>query len=80
MNDILHDLQEADRRGVNPPQNWTTRASNEIERLRNVLAAIADYGDDNGICPYGCDTPNIASEALKKYGEQLEDETSPDAI
>lgn len=35
--DILEDLRNADRKGVCPPQNWTTRAADEIERLRNAL-------------------------------------------
>jgi len=34
---ILEDLRDADRRGVNPPQNWTTRAADEIERLRKEI-------------------------------------------
>lgn len=33
MNDILSELRDADARGVAPPQNWTTRAADEIERL-----------------------------------------------
>lgn len=36
MSDILQDLRDADRRGISPPQNWTTRAADEIERLRNT--------------------------------------------
>lgn len=62
MNDILHDLREADRRGVCPPQNWTTRAADEIERLRaelnqaqpedSVDTCPAGFTAKNG-CPYG---------------------------
>ena len=35
----------------------------EVGRLRTALQAIAAYGDD-GVCPYGCDTPHIARAAL----------------
>ena len=35
----------------------------ERDRLREGLERIARYGKD-GICPYGCDTPNIATAAL----------------
>jgi hypothetical protein len=38
-----------------------TRA--EVARLREALEAIASYGKE-GICPYGCDTPHIATETL----------------
>lgn len=31
--------------------------------MREALGIIASYGKD-GICPYGCDTPNIARNAL----------------
>ena len=34
--------------------------------LIDALKNIASYGDD-GICPYGCDTPHIATEALVNY-------------
>lgn len=40
------------------------------EREENVktLKQISDYGKDNdGCCPYGCDTPTIAAKALKHY-------------
>jgi len=36
---ILESLQDADKRGVSPPQNWTTEAVNEIKALRAELAA-----------------------------------------
>ena len=36
MSDILEDLRRADARGVAPPQNWTTRAADEIARLRKL--------------------------------------------
>ena len=40
----------------------------ENARLRVALATIAQYGED-GICPYGCDTPNIARDALSNQQE-----------
>ena len=43
----------------------------EVERLREALQAIAAYGDD-GICPYGCDTPHIARAALAREGDEDE--------
>ena len=35
--------------------------------LIDALKQIASYGND-GICPYGCDTPYIATKALVDYG------------
>jgi hypothetical protein len=44
----------------------------EIYRLRAALAEIRDYDKNSkyreGICPYGCDCPNIANLALKDKG------------
>lgn len=34
-----------------------------FDAMREALETIAGYGAD-GICPYGCDTPNIARAAL----------------
>ncbi len=42
-------------------------ARDEVARLRGALERIAKYGD-NGICPYGCDTPHIAQAALTPQG------------
>jgi len=39
----------------------------ENARLRGALERIAKYGD-NGICPYGCDTPHIVQVALTPQG------------
>ena len=47
-------------------------ASTEIARLRVCLQTIADYGTD-GICPYGCDTPNIARSALDAETTQTDE-------
>ena len=39
------------------------------EKYENALAEIASHGDDNdGCCPYGCDTPTIAIRALQHSG------------
>ena len=40
------------------------------ELLISALQAIAEYDDSHsppGICPYGCDTPNVAQEALRNW-------------
>ena len=39
----------------------------EIDRLKRALTDIVSYDKDGeqGICPYGCDCPNIARQALK---------------
>jgi hypothetical protein len=39
-----------------------------VATMREALETIASYGKD-GICPYGCDTPNIARAALAKFEE-----------
>ena len=48
------------------------RLLDERDRLRGALEDIARYDDDSqygqGICPYGCDTPNIAQAALRGEG------------
>lgn len=33
----------------------------------NEIANYDSHSEKPGICPYGCDTPHIAREALKKY-------------
>lgn len=40
----------------------------ENEKFRGALKEIAAYGN-NGICPYGCDTPYIAQAALGEEGK-----------
>ena len=40
----------------------------QLLRCRAALKQIARYGE-NGICPYGCDTPNIARDALSNQQE-----------
>lgn len=40
MTDIVERLRDADRRGVAPPQAWTTDAAYEIERLRAENKAL----------------------------------------
>jgi hypothetical protein len=41
--EILEALIDAQARGVAPPQNWTTRASDEIARLRYVLERMTAW-------------------------------------
>jgi hypothetical protein len=52
----------------------------ELERKNSIMLAalrsIAGYDklynyqkDNEGICPYGCDTPNIAQKAISEVGE-----------
>jgi hypothetical protein len=41
MSDIAADLRRSNARGVVPPPNWTTRAADEIVRLREALHLIA---------------------------------------
>lgn len=33
MTDIIDELKKANEKGLNPPQNWTHRAIDEIEKL-----------------------------------------------
>ena len=33
-------------------------------QLEKALKTIADYAGENGCCPYGCDTPDIAKRVL----------------
>lgn len=37
---------------------------NTYDKLVEALERISRYGED-GICPYGCDTPDIARQALQ---------------
>jgi hypothetical protein len=39
---ILDDLRNADKKGLNPPQNWTTRAADDIEKLQYALREIIE--------------------------------------
>ena len=45
MDDLTQRLRDADRRGVAPPQNWTTLAADEIDALRTTLADSRAYVD-----------------------------------
>ena len=62
-----------DEHGGNPIERYAAEKAAEVERLREALENIArydqnegEYRDRPGICPYGCDTPQIAREALTK--------------
>ena len=37
-----------------------------LAKMDATLTAIAGYAGENGCCPYGCDTPYIAQQALFK--------------
>ena len=45
--------------------------------LLNALEEIASYGND-GICPYGCDTPEIAKKALKSFASASQPNAAAD--
>ena len=47
------------------------RVQAELERVRAALERIARYGND-GICPFGCDTPYIAQQALGQHRQGME--------
>jgi hypothetical protein len=40
MDNILEALRKADAKGLAPPQNWTTRAADEIQRLQDVVTRL----------------------------------------
>uniref|UniRef100_A0A6H1ZSE3 Uncharacterized protein n=1 Tax=viral metagenome TaxID=1070528 RepID=A0A6H1ZSE3_9ZZZZ len=75
MNTILKDLRDVDRRGVAPPQNWTTRAANEIEdleaRLKEAEEAlnklVRNARDSENIYNYICE---VIREALRRLGKE----------
>jgi hypothetical protein len=46
MKSILDDLLSADTRGVCPPQNWTTRAAEEIAQLQSALTEAVQFAKD----------------------------------
>ena len=60
-------VRRADLRKAEDTILWLDRDNKalreENRRLRGALETIAGYGR-NGICPYGCDTPDIAQMAL----------------
>ena len=57
--------------GISLPElrNKIKERDKEIARLTEALKTIAKYGigldRNDGICPYGCDCPHIAQEAIK---------------
>jgi len=60
---ILGDLRDADRRGVAPPQNWTSRAADTIETQQKLLIAallaLRSYQNGNS-------SPALAEEIANK--------------
>jgi len=56
MSKLTDDLQQANIKGLNPPQNWTHRAITEIRILNNKIEMLEEniesfnmYFDDKGI-------------------------------
>ncbi len=51
-------------------QDEISRLRAKLERAREGLEAIKRYDENTkygvGVCPYGCDTPNIARETLRE--------------
>lgn len=45
------------------------------DRMADALETIAGYDKDSqggqGICPYGCDTPHVAQQALAAYRKEV---------
>ena len=53
-----------------------TELQAEVERLKEALLRIRKYGDgsvhkNHGICPYGCDCPDIARQALEEVSDEM---------
>ena len=46
--------------------DWHTLTA-RCAKLEEALKTIAGYAGDNGCCPYGCDTPFIARQALLRW-------------
>jgi len=48
---------------------WLAKAEAKVYRLQTALVRIRKYGEGNetpnGICPHGCDCPDIAQQALE---------------
>ena len=56
-------------------QRHNERIEAELERVRAALERIARYGND-GICPFGCDTPHIAQAALTATSQPVRQKRS----
>jgi len=52
-------------------ENQVTKLLDKNRNLMFALQLISTYDSDStpGICPYGCDCPNIAQEALNSYSQ-----------
>ena len=64
-------LVEAER-DASRTEKFNDTLNAEVDSLHAVLRRIAAYGKD-GICPYGCDTPDIANNALPMSHRQFFD-------
>lgn len=63
-------------RKVDAIKEWNRRVDNDLTaKLKLAVEALEHYGNpdtySDGFHKFGCDAPNIASDALKQIGEQL---------
>ena len=67
-NDIYMQLRTADMQGLAPPQNWTTAAADEIQRLRSRLHWILQVACDGAERPVRAldQIEDAAREALEQ--------------
>jgi len=67
-NDIYIQLRSADMQGLAPPQNWTTAAADEIQRLRSRLNWILQIARDGAERPVRAldQIEDAAREALEE--------------
>jgi predicted RNase H-like nuclease (RuvC/YqgF family) len=68
--DANQQCYEANRR-IGQLRDSLFEAKADVARLSEALETIASYGKE-GICPYGCDTPHIATETLATVREKEE--------
>ena len=62
-------IQAIDLKNNNAYREQVATLQAELERVRAALERIARYGND-GICPFGCDTPHIAQAALTATSQE----------
>lgn len=72
MTTIEHELRTADARGVSPPQNWTTRAADEIaalrkdaERYRWLRAQVRGARDERGRQEFDMPDPHPLGDIMR---------------
>ena len=59
---IKHELITANLEGKCPPQNWTHRAIDEIDKLEKIVASLCETAETNRRLNYLLDQINILSE------------------